>query len=100
MKTMPSRDYNQEMQDTQDHKYAYSFDFDVMHPYMVRSFAPFFIKGNLLELGSFKGDFTKRLLPHFKDITCVEASDQAIDEAKKALGSKVKFVHGLFETAH
>ena len=67
------RDYNKEFKDNKDRKYAYNFDFDVMHHYMIQSFIPFFRKGNLLELGSFKGDFTKRLKPLFDDITCVEA---------------------------
>ena len=93
-----TRDYNKELKDTSDHKYAYSFDFDVMHPYMLRSFIPFFRQGSLLELGSFKGDFTKRFLPYFKDITCVEASDEAINTAKSNLGDKVKFVNALFES--
>ncbi len=93
------RDYNKEFNDTADHKYAYNFDFDVMHPFMLRSFEPFFKEGNLLELGSFKGDFTKRLLPFFEDITCVEVSDQAIEMARNELGSKVKFVQSSFETA-
>ena len=93
------RDYNAEARDTNDHKYAYSFDFDVMHPYMIKSFEPFFVKGNLLELGSFKGDFTRRFLPYFDDITCVEASDVAIAEAKQNLGDKVGFVNALFEKA-
>ena len=91
------RDYNKEIKDTSDHKYAYGFDFDVMHPYMVKSFLPFFKEGNLLELGSFKGDFTKRLLPHFDDITCVEASDLAIAQAQKDLGGGINFINGLFE---
>ncbi len=93
------RDYNKEMRDTPDHKYAYNFDFDVMHPFMVKSFEPFFKTGSMLELGSFKGDFTKRLLPYFEDITCVEASAEAIDQAKSLFGSKVKFIHSLFEDA-
>ena len=76
------RNYNQELKDTNDHKYAYNFDFDIMHKYMVDSFIPFFKEGNLLELGSFKGDFTRRLTPFFKDITCVEASDEAVEIAK------------------
>ncbi len=92
------RDYNKEHKDTIDHKYAYSFDFDIMHHYMLKSFLPFFVKGNLLELGSFKGDFTRRLLPHFKDITCVEASDEAIVLAKKKLESPIKYVNSIFET--
>lgn len=93
------RDYNVEIKDTADHQYAYSFDFDVMHPYMIKSFEPFFKNGSLLELGSFKGDFTQRFLAHFDDVTCVEASGEAIKEAKRKLGDRVKFVHSLFETA-
>ncbi|MBM4144872.1 MAG: class I SAM-dependent methyltransferase [Nitrospira sp.] len=93
------RDYNVEIKDTKHHKYAYSFDFDVMHHYMIKSFEPFFRNGSLLELGSFKGDFTVRFLPYFDDITCVEASDVAIAEAKQKLGDKVKFVNSLFEKA-
>ncbi|HLX54304.1 MAG TPA: hypothetical protein VKR58_10200, partial [Aquella sp.] len=85
------RNYNNELGDTKDHKYGYSFDFDVMHPYMLRSFTPFFKNGSLLELGSYKGNFTKRFLPYFKDITCVEASDEAIEVAKAELGEDVKF---------
>lgn len=93
------RDYNNELKDTKDHKYAYDFDFDVMHPFMLKSFVPFFVKGNLLELGSFKGDFTRRLSPYLEDITCVEASEEAISIAKKKLDNRVKFVNSLFETA-
>jgi SAM-dependent methyltransferase len=93
------RDYNAEINDTADHLYAYGFDFDVMHPYMLRSFEPFIRPGSLLELGSFKGDFTRRFLERFDDVTCVEASGDALAEAKERLGDKVKFVHSLFETA-
>ena len=94
---MRNRNYNQELKDTSDHQYAYSFDFDIMHHYMIKSFKPFFKSGNLLELGSFKGDFTKKIFPYFNDITCVEASTLAIDVAKNEIGNKVKFVNGLFE---
>jgi 2-polyprenyl-3-methyl-5-hydroxy-6-metoxy-1,4-benzoquinol methylase len=93
------RDYNIEIKDTNDHKYAYGFDFDVMHPYMIKSFEPFFNKGSLLELGSFKGDFTQRFMPYFDDITCVEASGDAVTIAKQKIGDKVKFVNSLFEQA-
>lgn len=92
------RDFNRELKDTSDHKYAYNFDFDVMHPFMIKSFLPFFKDGNALELGSFKGDFTRRIIPFFKDITCVEASDEAIKIANAEFGSKIKFVNALFET--
>lgn len=92
------RNFNKEFRDSYSRKYAYNFDFDVMHPFMLKAFEPFFIQGNLLELGSFKGDFTRRLLPYFKDITCVDASDEAIDVAKKKLNGKVRFTHSPFET--
>jgi 2-polyprenyl-3-methyl-5-hydroxy-6-metoxy-1,4-benzoquinol methylase len=94
---MTKRDYNKEIQDSKDHKYAYSFDFDVMHPYMLKSFMPFLNPGNLLELGSFKGDFTKRLMSLFEDITCVEASSDAIEKAKQTIGHKAIFFNDLFE---
>jgi 2-polyprenyl-3-methyl-5-hydroxy-6-metoxy-1,4-benzoquinol methylase len=94
-----TRDFNREISDTADHKYAYGFDFDVMHPYMLRSFAPFFRPGRVLELGSFKGAFTRRLQAHFTDISCVEASDEAMAEAKQALGKQVTFINSSFEAA-
>jgi len=95
------RDYDAETRDTAGRKYAYAFDFDVMHPFMIRSFEPFFRSGNLLELGSFKGALTRRLLEHFDDITCVEASADAIEAAKVQLGGAagITLVHSLFETA-
>jgi 2-polyprenyl-3-methyl-5-hydroxy-6-metoxy-1,4-benzoquinol methylase len=66
---------------------------------MIRSFEPFFIEGNVLELGSFQGDFTKRLLPYFDQITCVEASDEAIKIAQQILPAQVKTINALFEEA-
>ena len=93
------RDFNKELRDTSNHKYAYGFDLDVIHHYMLKSFIPFFKKGKLLELGSHKGGFTKRFLPHFNDITCVEASDEAIKIAKLKLGENIKFIHAMFEEA-
>jgi len=95
---MKNRNYDLETKDTENHKYAYSFDFDVMHPFMLKSFLPFFKQGNFLELGSFKGDFTKRFVPYFNDITCIEASNEAITIAKGQLGNKIKFHNSLFET--
>ncbi len=92
-----TRNYNTELKDTSDHKYAYNFDFDVIHRFMIQAFEPFIKPGNCLELGSFKGDFTRRLTPLFNDITCVEASDDAIAIAQKEFGNKIKFVNALFE---
>lgn len=96
------RDYNRELDDAGDkanEKYAYAFDFSVMHPFMLRSFQPFFRQGKLLELGSYKGIFTERLMDHFDDVTCVEASDLAIAEAKARLGGRATFINSLFERA-
>ena len=91
------RDFNRELKDVASHRYAYTFDFDVMHPFMLKSFLPFFQLGNCLELGSFRGDFTHRLLEHFDDLTCVEASNEAIDAAKARVGDKAKFLNARFE---
>jgi 2-polyprenyl-3-methyl-5-hydroxy-6-metoxy-1,4-benzoquinol methylase len=93
-----SRDYDRESKDALGHQYAYTFDLDVMHPFMLRSFEPFFRPGNALELGSFRGDFTRRLTSRFTDITCVEASGEAVAAARTALVSGVTFVEGTFET--
>lgn len=93
------RDYDSECENTLDRKYAYNFDLDVMHRYMIRSFEPFFKDGNLLELGSYRGEFTKKLLPYFKSITCIEASAGAIEHAMKTLGGKVEFINSTFENA-
>jgi 2-polyprenyl-3-methyl-5-hydroxy-6-metoxy-1,4-benzoquinol methylase len=93
-----SRNYNAELKDNTGRKYSYDFDFDVMHPYMVRTFEPFFCPGSLLELGSSRGIFTRHLLPRFSDITCVEASSEAIVEAKAHLGDGPIYVNSLFET--
>ncbi len=95
-----NRNYNQELKDTSDHKYAYNFDFDVMHHYMIESFKHHFVQGNCLELGSFKGDFTKRLIPYFDNITCVEASDEAIEISKQTLGNWVTYYNSTFETVN
>lgn len=92
------RNYNAELQDRPEHKYAYNFDIDVMHRFMMRVFKTLFVQGNCLELGSFKGDFTRRLLPFFDHITCVEASNKAIAVAEKEFGQRITFVNALFET--
>lgn len=97
------RNYNEEQDDSANserEKYVYGFDYDVLHPFMIKSFEPFFRHGSLLELGSFKGDFTKRFLQYFEDVTCVEASDIALAEAHAKLGGKVKFIHSQFEKAN
>ena len=91
-----ARDYDVEFKDN-NRNYAYSFDYDVMHPFMLKSFMHFFTEGNLLELGCFRGEFTQKLLHYYKDITCVEASQEALNAAKILLEDKVKFFNAVFE---
>lgn len=97
MSTPSTRNFNEELKDTAERTYSYNFDFDVMHPYMLESFKPFFRPGNMLELGCFRGAFTRRLHAHYPELTCVEASDEAIAEARQALGPVVQFHNALFE---
>lgn len=91
------RNYNNEFKDLGEKKYAHNFDFDVMHNFMFRSFQNFFVKGNILELGSFKGNFSSKLLPLTDSLTCVEASDVAINEARNRFGNSIIFINDIFE---
>ena len=90
--------YNEESKDTRCRRYAYDFDHEVMHPFMLRSFEPFFVNGSMLELGSSEGRFTECLLPYFTDVTCVEASDEAIAKAKAADGHEAEMIEDAFES--
>lgn len=92
------RDYDRELKDTPGHKYAYTFDLDVMHPFMLRSFEPFIRGGNVLELGSHMGEFTQRLSEKFTDITCIEAAGDAVTAARTRLGGRVRIIHATFES--
>ena len=92
------RDFNKENKDNLERKYAYHFDYDVIHPLIMRSFKPFFKDGNVLELGSFEGKFTIHLQECFADITCIEASSDAVRKAKDVVSNGVEFIEGAFET--
>jgi 2-polyprenyl-3-methyl-5-hydroxy-6-metoxy-1,4-benzoquinol methylase len=92
------RDYDRELKDTPARKYAYTFDLDVMHPFMLRSFEPFIRGGDVLELGSHTGEFTERLAATFSEITCVEASGEAVKAARMRLGNKAQIIHSTFES--
>jgi 2-polyprenyl-3-methyl-5-hydroxy-6-metoxy-1,4-benzoquinol methylase len=92
-----TRDYDAEFKDNSHRKYAYDFDFDVMHGYMVKTFRGFYRRGSCLELGSFKGHFTKLLTTDFSDLTCVEASPEAIAVARQSLPDTISFHQSLFE---
>lgn len=92
-----SRDLSQEHQDTADRKYAYDFDY-ILRDYMVQTFVPHFHNGRALELGCYKGEFTKKLCAHFDDLTVVEGAADLIADAKQNVGGKVRFLEGRFET--
>lgn len=92
------RDYTKETRDNAERKYGYNFDYDVLHHYMLEAFKPFLRAGNALELGSFEGRFTERLLGLFPQITCVEASEEAAKKARTALGQRIITNSGLFES--
>ena len=93
------RNYDRESVDNKERKYAYNFDFDIMHPFMLKAFEPFIRGKNALELGCFQGAFTERIVERFQEVTCVEASKTAIDLAKTRLKNyqNINFVHSLFE---
>ena len=94
-----ARNYNAESVDN-TRQYAYNFDFDIMHGYMLKSFNPFFKNGSILELGCYQGAFTERLTECFDDITCIEASSDAVLKAKqKEKLAGVTFIESLFEEA-
>ena len=90
------RDYNQEHQDTDARKYAYDFD-TVLRGYMMRSFGPFLPEGKALELGCFKGEFTRIIAKQYRDLTVVEASDELVACARTQVGEEVKFITSTFE---
>ncbi|HMS07874.1 MAG TPA: class I SAM-dependent methyltransferase [Pyrinomonadaceae bacterium] len=92
------RDYNKELLDTAEHKYAYDFDIDVMHKYMMRSFEPFVSRTDrVLEIGSYHGAFTSRLVEKFDDVSAVEASSDAVKITEEKFGDQVKFINSTFE---
>lgn len=91
------RDYDLEAKDHPSHQYAYDFDI-VMHEYMLRTFAPFRVAGNALELGCYQGNFTRLLAQRFSDLEVVEASAECIEMASDASGGTATFHHSTFET--
>jgi 2-polyprenyl-3-methyl-5-hydroxy-6-metoxy-1,4-benzoquinol methylase len=95
---MMPRDHNTEYQDTADRQYAYDLDY-VVHQYMIRTFEPFLGQGRALELGCYKGEFTRRLTTYYSDLTVIEAASDLIREARAAVGDRATFIHSTFEAA-
>jgi SAM-dependent methyltransferase len=92
-----ARDFNREYQDGA-RKYAYDFD-SVLRRYMLRTLEPFFRPGRALEMGCYQGEATQMLLPHFPDLTVIEASGELVKVAEARVGKSVRFVTATFETA-
>lgn len=91
------RDYNAEAKDHPEHRYAYDFDYR-MHEYMARTFYPFLLEGNALELGCFEGNFTQLIAQRFDDLAVVEAAADCVAVASAKTGRGVTFHHSTFET--
>ncbi len=92
-----NKNFNKKIIDNEERSYFYGFDYDVMHPFMIKSFKPHIIDGSMLELGSYTGQFTKRLLELSNDITCVEGADSAIEQVDKDVAEQVQIVNASFE---
>jgi 2-polyprenyl-3-methyl-5-hydroxy-6-metoxy-1,4-benzoquinol methylase len=90
-----ARDHSQEHEDTENRKYAYDFDY-ILRDYMMQAFTPFLPAGAALEMGCYKGEFTRILNQHFADLTVIEGAADLIEEAR-ARAPKVEFVHSTFE---
>lgn len=93
------RNFNKEIEDNSGRSYFYGFDYDVMHHFMIKALSDHFQKGNLLEMGSFQGAFTKRLLDLkiFDSISCVEASSDAVANVDKKIEALVDISNTTFE---
>jgi 2-polyprenyl-3-methyl-5-hydroxy-6-metoxy-1,4-benzoquinol methylase len=95
---MTTRNYNEELNDTTERKYAYDFDLDVMHKYMMRSFEPFiFPDDRVLEMGSDHGAFTSRLIEKYESVTGIEASSEAAEKMREKFGDRVEVINSTFE---
>lgn len=90
------RDYNQEARDLGDRKYAYNFDY-IHREYMLRALEPYFSGASALEMGCYRGEFTKHLIERFASVDVIEAASDLIAEARARAGGTVTFHHGTFE---
>lgn len=95
---MSSRNYENEFQDTETHKYAYDFD-ELLRQFMIREFSQFISGEKVLEMGCFEGDFTKYLAAQYSEVHVIEASDTLTSLAKDRLPSNVTFTVSTFEEA-
>ncbi|WP_425928594.1 class I SAM-dependent methyltransferase [Pseudomonas sp. NyZ201] len=94
-----SRDLNTEYQDTEDRRYAYDFDY-IHRDYMIRALAGQFRPGNALEMGCYHGEFTRKLLQVFDEVTVLEGASDLIEIARRNVDdARATFILGRFEEA-
>jgi 2-polyprenyl-3-methyl-5-hydroxy-6-metoxy-1,4-benzoquinol methylase len=91
-----NRNYDLEAKDQPERQYAYAFDY-LMHEYMLRTFEPFQVHGNALELGCYQGNFTKLLSQRFASVAVVDAAAECIAAASAIVAGTVDFHHATFE---
>ncbi len=95
------RNYDDEFADSDNEpfgrKYSYDFDVETMHKFMLQASDPFVTGDDVLELGSYKGDFTLRLLERYETVTCIEASPTAIAMARERVSDNVDIICSTFE---
>jgi 2-polyprenyl-3-methyl-5-hydroxy-6-metoxy-1,4-benzoquinol methylase len=91
-----TRDYNAEYKDGAS-QYAYTFD-SLLRRYMMRTLDPLLPGGKALEMGCYTGDVTEMLAERYDDLTVIEASEELVDATRARLGTRAKFLHGMFET--
>lgn len=71
---------------------------EIMHAYLWRTFEPHMEGVSALELGCFRGDFTKRIRAEYPDVAVVDASADCI-QAARGIGQQIECVHASFEEA-
>jgi 2-polyprenyl-3-methyl-5-hydroxy-6-metoxy-1,4-benzoquinol methylase len=91
-----ARDYDAEHKDLPGRKYAYGFDY-ILHGYLMRALRPWLRGGRALEMGCYKGEFTRLIEAEFSSVTVVEASQTLIADARSRVGGQVEFIQGVFE---
>lgn len=88
------RNFHSESLDLPGRRFAYSFDY-LMHAYMMRVFEPHFNGSDALELGCFRGEFTKRIAKRFPCVTVVDGALEHTLEAVNAIRGIPGRTHAL-----
>lgn len=96
---MTARNLNNEFQDENDRKYAYDFDY-ILRDYMIKEFESLFVSSdsinqsnNALEMGCYKGEFTKKLSPYFDDILVIEGASDLVNYCRNEYKLSPDLIH-------